>query len=663
MVSMARAAKQARKLFDDLKANVSAALSSCGVPADEVSEALNASRLNRGNEDVVLRPEENAKEVWNDAALIKALYNVRAKGTLLLVNEGSGKKQTNERIGKGRFPVIYINAAGVSSDLQEIRADIKSSLSEYHRGRATILRQMPRDALHRGRAIPADWIAPVRTRGSRNSSEVSAVSDDTFSDFLNLAEELRMSLDNLAEEGFDTIVSQLPKNVTDPRLIEHTLTYCLFWGDTDRARKLRTKLIELFCQGIGPLSEEDTKRLLEISQHLPQQDLDFWLDRFEISNRYIEIIPKTGAEREPPIRFAAKESVGILFQLYRAVRMGGPILLTGRSGSGKEAFAKFCHWVRCTMDKRPMAFRVFNTAAIPDGIAESELFGSVEGAYNGAKDKKGMFEIVEDGTLFLDEINSASLPLQAKLLLAVQEPSVFYRVGSQKPQSFKGLLVTAANQNLADRCRDREFREDLYSRIQTWAVEIPEPARRKKDLLVIANGYLQRKARVLGISCGKLSPAIEKDLRAGCINGRHIEDIRQLQRELMHVLSRHDEQLSIDLEYENGRVAAASRPPTDDIYSRYDKEYLARLAFSGSSASAKKDLQELRRDLIVGYLARNVTGPTTKISKDQIVEAFGRFRFDSAFTSKNETTLVKKTLGWTLKELRQEVSQRVVRKG
>ncbi len=170
------------------------------------------------------------------------------------------------------------------------------------------------------------------------------------------------------------------------------------------------------------------------------------------------------------------------------------VLITGESGTGKEMVARALH-EQSQRASRP--FVAINTAAIPAELLESELFGHEKGAFTGAdKARPGRFEQADGGTLFLDEIGDMPLSLQAKLLRVLEEGKV-QRVGSNQARSVNVRLLAATHQNLPTKIQQKEFREDLYYRLNVIPVHIPPLRERKDDIRELAQFLLDQSAREL----------------------------------------------------------------------------------------------------------------------------------------------------------------------
>jgi len=175
------------------------------------------------------------------------------------------------------------------------------------------------------------------------------------------------------------------------------------------------------------------------------------------------------------------------------------IIVYGESGTGKELIAKALHFNSIRKD-RP--FIAVNCAALNENLLESELFGYVKGAFTGAAgDKMGLFEAADNGTLFLDEVEAMSKSLQVKLLRVLQD-STFFPVGSTRPTTVNVRIIAATNQHLEEAIKTKQFREDLYYRLNVIRIDLPALRERAEDIPLLARYFL-----------AKFSKRMEKDIR------------------------------------------------------------------------------------------------------------------------------------------------------
>ena len=218
--------------------------------------------------------------------------------------------------------------------------------------------------------------------------------------------------------------------------------------------------------------------------------------------------------RSAPLRAA-------LSQAAKVASTETTVLVTGESGTGKELVARAIHHAS---PRAAGPFVALNCAALPDTLLETELFGHERGAFTGAdRQKPGRFELAAGGTLFLDEVAELSAPVQAKLLRVLQERE-FQRVGGTATLKADVRLVAATNRDLARLVEEGKFRDDLYYRLNVFALELPALRDRGEDVLLLATHF----AHELAARMGKAEAGLSRDAREALLAHRWPGNIREL---------------------------------------------------------------------------------------------------------------------------------------
>ncbi len=217
----------------------------------------------------------------------------------------------------------------------------------------------------------------------------------------------------------------------------------------------------------------------------------------------------------------------VLAQLLRIGPSDAPVLISGETGTGKEVCARSIH----LLSRRQRGpFIPVDCGAIPEHLAESELFGHARGAFTGAhRDHKGLVSLADFGTLFLDEIDALSLPTQAKILRFIQERT--YRpVGAEQFCRANVRVVAATNRTLEQCVRDKQFRSDLYFRLNVLCLLLPPLRERRGDIKLLARHFLEK--------LGDSEVAVRKSLSAAALRRLEGHDWPGNVRELFNVLQR-----------------------------------------------------------------------------------------------------------------------------
>jgi len=279
------------------------------------------------------------------------------------------------------------------------------------------------------------------------------------------------------------------------------------------------------------------------------------------------------------------------------------VLITGDNGTGKELVARQLH-VQSKRQERE--FLAVNCAAIPEDLAESELFGHEKGAFTGAQNARaGAFELADGGTLFLDEIGDMPLAMQAKLLRALQE-GVIQRLGSQVTTKVDVRVLAATNQDLEAMVQEKTFREDLYYRLHVVRIHLPALSERPDDIALLADHFLRLATKRNGLGTKRLAKTAVDWLRGQPWPG----NVRQLKNVLegAAVLSDGAEIGVADLECNTpskpgqsaeGQIDWFAYARLEDFRGATEKEFLRRklLEFGGNIKRTAENIELQRSNL------------------------------------------------------------------
>lgn len=203
----------------------------------------------------------------------------------------------------------------------------------------------------------------------------------------------------------------------------------------------------------------------------------------------------------------SKKMQEVYHLIERIAGTDSTVLISGESGTGKEMAARAIHF---HSRRRERPFVSINCGALPENLLESELFGHVKGSFTGAiVNKKGMFEAAEKGTLFLDEVGEMSPWTQVKLLRTLQDKRI-RRVGGTEEIPVDVRIIGATNQDLKKRIEEGKFREDLFYRLNVISLELPPLRKRKEDIPVLINYFLNKYCEKMGRKLKRIAPRVMK---------------------------------------------------------------------------------------------------------------------------------------------------------
>ena len=246
-----------------------------------------------------------------------------------------------------------------------------------------------------------------------------------------------------------------------------------WWSKPDPSGQFtRTMFIDITTQVLG---EQERARLQAQNQYLQEE--------IRLNHNFEEIISKSANFQR------------VLQQIEQVAATDATVLILGESGTGKELIARAVHHIS-NRSKKPLV--KVNCATLPATLIESELFGHEKGAFTGAMERKiGRFELADGGTIFLDEIGELPIELQAKLLRVLQEGE-FERLGNPKTMKVNVRVIAATNRRLDKAIEKKEFREDLYYRLNVFPITCPPLRNRKEDIPLLIEHFCQKHEGKLG---------------------------------------------------------------------------------------------------------------------------------------------------------------------
>ncbi len=277
-----------------------------------------------------------------------------------------------------------------------------------------------------------------------------------------------------------------------------------------------------------------------------------------------------------------------MLKLYEDIKtiapINVPVLILGEAGSGKELVASALH----SFSRRKGAYVALNCSAIPEGIFESELFGSVKGAFHNALDKAGKLETAHNGTLFLDEIGDMGLALQPKLLRFLEDREIV-RLGDTKVKKLDVRVVAATNQDLDTMMREKKFREDFFQRLSCFVLKVPPLRERKEDIAPLIHYFLKRFAQEYNWTV----PALTTPVLQNMVEYSWPGNVRELRNTVLRlsVQARGKKITSDDLARisetfgEEALQKVASFPSLEEMEKKYIRKALERAGWNISDAA------------------------------------------------------------------------------
>jgi len=269
------------------------------------------------------------------------------------------------------------------------------------------------------------------------------------------------------------------------------------------------------------------------------------------------------------------------------------VLIRGESGTGKELIAQAIH---VKSNRRYFPIISINCGAFPEGLLESELFGHEKGAFTGAQYKrKGKLEMANGGTVFFDEIGNIGMKMQMDLLRVI-ETKQFTPLGSNKVVDVDFRIISATNTDLEKRVAEKEFREDLYYRINVFSVQVPPLRERSADIPLIAHFFLRKYARSMNKNVTDISPEAMKILLQYDWPG----NIRELRNTIERALVVVGKKNRIEPDDLNPLFLSKTNPPERDALEEVEKVHIQRI-LEQTDWNISRSAERLKIDRVTLY--------------------------------------------------------------
>lgn len=390
-------------------------------------------------------------------------------------------KPMNEN--QNQLAILKIFAARAGSEIERISAEMKlkktlmdanyqlqQKLKESEEKFRDLFNEAPIAYVNEGmdtKFIEANRTA-LRTLGITEADIPHTYGSSLIPDTAEAKKRLKDAFDSIGR-GIDTsgVVLELRRKDNGKPL------WIQWWSRPDPGGQFtRTMFVDITEQ---VLMEQEKNKLQAQNQYLQEE--------IKLTYNFDEIISK------------GKDFQKVLKQIEQVASTDATVLILGESGTGKELIARAIHNVS-NRSKKPLV--KVNCATLPANLIESELFGHEKGAFTGAMDRKiGRFELADGGTIFLDEIGELPVELQAKLLRVLQEGE-FERLGNPKTMKVNVRVIAATNRNLSQAIEKKEFREDLYYRLNVFPIVCPPLRDRKEDIPLLVKHFCQKHEGKIG---------------------------------------------------------------------------------------------------------------------------------------------------------------------
>ena len=389
-----------------------------------------------------------------------------------------------------------------SLDLREVLRAIAANIREVIHADAVVV-SLPDAALGKSRVIAVDFPHGKGAVKEEVTVTLSPANRKVIDTLKPVVISTRGQREELAAEACEIVAAEGIKAICLIPLVNRGRVL----GTLSISRTTETPFVP---EDVDFLSRASGQIAIAIENALAYREISQLKDKLAQEKLYLEeeFRSEMGFEQ---IIGNSKALKHVLQQVETVAPSDSTVLLLGETGTGKELIARAIH-DRSRRKQRTLV--KLNCAAIPTGLLESELFGHEKGAFTGAISQKiGRLELADQGTLFLDEVGDIPMEIQPKLLRALQERE-FERLGTTHTRKVNVRLIAATNRNLEKMIADREFRSDLYYRLNVFPIRIPDLRERKEDIPLLVSYFVQKFSKQMQKKIEAVPKAVMKGLTA-----------------------------------------------------------------------------------------------------------------------------------------------------
>ena len=501
-------------------------------------------------------------------------------------------KAASELLGKNE--IVFVHPEDRNKLIHYIHSNVLSSPDSHAKKGVTL-----RFINSMGKTVWIEWTGHLILDDDGNPSEFQAVGRDITqkkSSIENILTRINETVFTIDESGnIEALNNMLEKQLSlSAQQLEKALNNTLFSSSGPVQQLLQAGIEFKNIEITLPRKKSNVRYLL--SGTLLEQDSDAQKKALIILQPLATINPVTNLSTEATAQYTFDTIITKNKKMQQAIKYArlfannnSNILITGESGTGKELFAQSIHNVS---NRKNGPFVAINCGAIPKDLIGSELFGYVEGAFTGAKKggQTGKFKQASGGTLFLDEIGDMPLEQQVVLLRVIQESRIM-RIGDNKTIPVDVRVICATHKDLLTEIHNKNFRQDLYYRLNVMSIEIPPLRERGSDVALLFDHFMEKITTTVGLSVKPCSPEVIDCLCDYPWPG-NVRELQNTVERLYYIAS--DESITVNHLPDNIRKHFNLHSPDSCLYNNLDNTPYNNVPQVKSTKSTLSDIRKTR---------------------------------------------------------------------